>query len=89
MVLSDLENNLPLEYLLEKPSWVPQWREGIIDPILPDKDALLQPFRQLRLGFEIDDSFLRRSGKRFFKLTEFGLKMKVIREKGLKEAEGG
>ena len=86
MVLSDPENNLPLEYPLEEPSWVPQWREGIIDPILPDNDALLWPFRRPGLGFEINDSLLRKYGKRFFKLTEFGLKLKVIREKGLKEA---
>ena len=38
------------------------------------------------LGFKIDRHRLRRYGKRFFKLTETRLKIKVIREKGLKAA---
>ena len=47
---------------------------------------MLPPFRRPGLGFEIDPRRLRRYGKRFFKLTETGLKLKVIREKGLKTA---
>ncbi|MBI4765081.1 MAG: mandelate racemase/muconate lactonizing enzyme family protein [Deltaproteobacteria bacterium] len=86
MVLIDNDNSLPLEYPLEEPSWVPEYREGIIDPILPDQNGLLPPFRRPGLGFEINDSLLRKYGKRFFRITEFGLKLKVIREKGLKEA---
>jgi len=86
MVLADRDNELPLEYPLEEPSWVPEFREGIIEPILPDKDGRLQPFTRPGLGFEIDEKLLKRYGKRFFKLTETGLKFKVIREKGLKAA---
>jgi L-alanine-DL-glutamate epimerase-like enolase superfamily enzyme len=86
LVLADPENTLPLEYPLEEPSWVPEFREGIIDPILPDKDAMLAPFTRPGLGFEINASLLRKYGKRFFRLTETGLKIKVIREKGLKAA---
>ena len=86
MVLADPENTLPLEYPLERPSWIPELREGIIDPILPDRDGRLQPFRRPGLGFEINPAKLKKYGKRFFKLTETGLKFKVIREKGLKEA---
>jgi L-alanine-DL-glutamate epimerase-like enolase superfamily enzyme len=86
MVLADNDNALPLEYPLEEPSWVPQFREGIIDPILTDSDGMLKPFTRPGLGFEINNSLLKKYGKRFFKLTEFGLKLKVIREKGLKEA---
>ena len=47
---------------------------------------MLEPFTRPGLGFEINSSLLKKYGKRFFKLTEFGLKLKVIREKGLKEA---
>jgi hypothetical protein len=47
---------------------------------------MLQPFTAPGLGFTIDKALLRKYGKRFFKLTEFGLKIKVIREKGLKAA---
>ncbi|MEW6264916.1 MAG: mandelate racemase/muconate lactonizing enzyme family protein [Thermodesulfobacteriota bacterium] len=86
MVLADNENRLPLEYPLERPSWVPEFREGIIAPILPDKKGTLAPFTRPGLGFEIDHKLLRKYGKRFFRLSETGLKIKVIREKGLKEA---
>ncbi len=86
MVLSDPQNRLPLEYPLEEPSWIPEFREGIIDPILPEKDGMLRPFTKPGLGFEIGKDWLRKYGKRFFKLTETRLKIKVIREKGLKAA---
>ncbi len=86
MVLADPGNMLPLEYPLEEPSWIPEFREGIIAPIIPDKNAMLEPFRKPGLGFEINERLLRKYGKRFFRLTETGLKIKVIREKGLKAA---
>lgn len=86
MVLADRDNRLPLEYPLEKPSWIPEFREGIIEPIIPDKNGMLQPFKRPGLGFEIDRKLLRKYGKRFFKLTETGLKFKVIREKGIRAA---
>jgi L-alanine-DL-glutamate epimerase-like enolase superfamily enzyme len=86
MALADNESSHPLEYPLEEPSWIPEFREGIIDPIWPDHNATLQPFRRPGLGFEIDKRRLRKYGKRFFKLTETGLKLRVIREKGLKAA---
>jgi len=86
MVLADRDNTLPLEYPLEEPSWIPEVREGIIEPVLPDSNGQLHPFRRPGLGFEIDKSLLKKYGKRFFRLTETGLKFKVIREKGLKAA---
>ena len=86
MVLADEGNQLPLEYPLEEPSWVPEFRDGIIDPILPDKDGMLQPFTRPGLGFEVNRRWLRKYGKRFFKLTETGLRLKVIRDKGLRTA---
>lgn len=86
MVLADPQNELPLEYPLEEPSWIPEFRDGIIDPIIPDKDGVLHPFTRPGLGFEIRKDWLRKYGKRFFKLNETRLKFKVIREKGLKAA---
>ena len=86
MVLADQSNKLPLEYPLEEPSWIPEFREGIIAPILPDRNGTLAPFTRPGLGFEIDKRLLRKYGTRFFKMTELGLKIKVIREKGLKAA---
>ena len=86
LVLADVKNRLPLEYPLEEPSWVPEFREGIIAPILPDGNGMLRPFRRPGLGFEIDRRLLRKYGKRFFSITGRGLKLKVIREKGIKAA---
>ena len=86
MVLADRGNTLPLEYPFESPSWIPEFREGIIDPIIPDRNAYLAPFRAPGLGFTINKKLLRKYGTRFFKLTETSLKIKVIREKGLKTA---
>jgi hypothetical protein len=86
MALADRKNSHPLEYPLEEPSWIPEFREGIIEPILPDNISMLPPFRRPGLGFEIDKRRLRKYGKRFFKLTEGGLKLRVIREKGIKAA---
>ena len=85
-MLADSKNILPLEYPFEPPSWIPEYRDGIIDPILPDKRAFLQPFTKPGLGFTINEKMLKKYGKRFFRLTETGLKVKVIREKGIKAA---
>jgi D-galactarolactone cycloisomerase len=86
LYLADPDDSMPLEYPLEEPSWIPEFREGIIEPIIPDSNGQLQPFRKPGLGFEIDEKLLKKYGKRFFRLTETGLKLKVIREKGLKAA---
>ena len=86
MVLADRGNTHPLEYPLEPPGWVPEFRDGIIDPILTDQDGVLQPFKGPGLGFELNKKRLRKYGSRFFKLTETGLKLKVLRDKGLRTA---
>ncbi len=86
LVLADGGNDMPLEYPLEEPSWTAGVRDGIIEPIVPDKDAVLEPFTRPGLGFEIDQGLLKKYGKRFFKVTENRLKWKVIRQKGLKTA---
>ena len=86
LVLADKDNHHPLEYPNEPPSWIPEFREGIIEPIIPDKNAMLQPFKRPGLGFEIDKKLLKKYAKRFYHQTEKGLAFKVIREKGLKTA---
>ena len=86
LALADPRDSHPLEYPLEEPSWIPEFRDGIIDPILPNANGQLQPFTRPGLGFEINPKMLKKYGQRFFKLTEFGLKIKIIREKGLKAA---
>ena len=86
MMLADRGNTHPLEYPLEEPSWVPEFREGIIAPIVPDKNAMLAPFTRPGLGFEIDRKMLKKYARRFYHQTQTGLALKVIREKGLKAA---
>ncbi len=86
LYLADPDDSMPLEYPLEEPSWIPEFREGIIEPIIPDSYGRIQPFTRPGLGFDIYEKLLKKYGKRFFKLTETGLKIKVIREKGLKAA---
>ncbi|MBW2060737.1 MAG: mandelate racemase/muconate lactonizing enzyme family protein [Deltaproteobacteria bacterium] len=66
MALADVKSNLPLEYPLEEPSWIPEIRDGIIEPIIPDENGMLQPFNKSGLGFEIDNDLLRRYGVQFF-----------------------
>jgi L-alanine-DL-glutamate epimerase-like enolase superfamily enzyme len=86
MALSDPDNSLPLVYPLEEPSWLPELREGISAPIPPDGNGQLQPFNRPGLGFEIDGDRLKKYGRRFFRLTETRLKIRVIREKGVRNA---
>ncbi len=69
LVLADSENRRPLEYPLEEPAWVPEQREGIIDPIIPDSNGRLPPFTKPGLGFEINQRLLKKYGKRFFRMT--------------------
>ena len=71
---------------MEEPSWIPEFREGIINPIIPDSKAMLAPFTRPGLGFEIDQRKLKKYGRPFFKVTETGLRLKVIRQKGLRTA---
>jgi L-alanine-DL-glutamate epimerase-like enolase superfamily enzyme len=86
LALADPKGQHPLEFPLEEPGWIPEFREGIIDPILPDANGMLPPFRKPGLGFEIDRQRMRKYGKRFFKLSETGFKISVVREKGIRAA---
>ena len=85
-LLADAENMKPLEYPLEEPSWIPEFRDGIIDPILPDKNGMLQPYTRPGLGFEINKKALKKYGRRYFRITPRRLAFKVLREKGVKQA---
>jgi hypothetical protein len=44
------------------------------------------PFKRPGLGFQIDNNLLRKYGKGFFRMTETGLKLKIVREKGIRGA---
>jgi L-alanine-DL-glutamate epimerase-like enolase superfamily enzyme len=79
-------SEFPLEYPLEEPSWIPEKRDGIIDPIVPDAEGRLQPFNRPGLGFEIDEAQLNRYGRRFAKYNKLRLALKLVNEKGIKLA---
>ena len=72
-----------LEYPLEEPSWIPEKRDGIIEPIIPDAEGRLQPFNRPGLGFEINEALLKKYGKRFAKYNKFRLALKLVGEKGV------
>ncbi len=87
MLLADPDNNLPLEYPLDEPGWVPEARDGILRKyIMPDKNGQVDPPTAPGLGIDIHPGRLRKYGKRFFKMDKLGLTIKVIMEKGLKTA---
>jgi D-galactarolactone cycloisomerase len=76
-------SDFPLEYPLEEPSWIPEKRDGIIEPIIPDAEGRLQPFNRPGLGFEINEKMLRKYGRRFAKYNKLRLGLKLVSEKGI------
>lgn len=50
-------NTLPLEYSPEEPSLLPEQREGILAPIIPDKEAMLTSFRATVPVIAIDKNY--------------------------------
>ncbi|MEZ4566022.1 MAG: hypothetical protein R2860_03330 [Desulfobacterales bacterium] len=66
MALADPRDSHPLEYPLEEPSWMPAFREGVIDPILPDENnGRLQPFTRPGLGFKSTRNCLKNTASDF------------------------
>ena len=72
-----------LEYPYEPPGWIPEYREGIIDPIEAKPDGTVDIPQTPGFGFTIDEKALRRYGKRFAVSSPLRLAVKTIREKGL------
>jgi D-galactarolactone cycloisomerase len=80
------ENRQLLEYPYEPPGWVPEGRDGILEPILVNPDGSIDVPQEPGLGLRIDPGRLRKFGKRFYTATPIRVALKVIREKGLKTA---
>ncbi|MFX0207727.1 MAG: mandelate racemase/muconate lactonizing enzyme family protein [Candidatus Hodarchaeota archaeon] len=77
------DRNHPLEYPHEPGSWIPKYRDGVLaSPIVP-KDGYLELPQESGLALPIDWNKVKKHGKKFFSMTEGGLRRKVIREKGL------
>jgi L-alanine-DL-glutamate epimerase-like enolase superfamily enzyme len=84
---SPFRDELPLEYPLNPPSWVPEARDGILEePFLHQKGRLALPTAP-GLGFRIDRRALRRHGKHFFRATKARMALFAIRDKGLRVAK--
>ncbi len=76
----------PLEYPHEPGSWEPKYRDGILkEPIIPD-DGYLELSDEPGLGIPIDWAKVKKYGKKVFSMSSSQLKMKVIKEKGIKTA---
>jgi L-alanine-DL-glutamate epimerase-like enolase superfamily enzyme len=80
------ENRELLEYPYEPPGWVPEYRDGILEPILTNPDGTIDVPQEPGLGLRIDQERLKKYAKRFYTATPFRVAFKVIREKGLRTA---
>lgn len=71
------------EYPYEPPGWIPEFREGIIDPIEVNPDGTVDVPQTPGFGIKINEKALKRYGKRFAVSTPLRLAVKTILEKGL------
>ncbi|RJO69635.1 MAG: mandelate racemase/muconate lactonizing enzyme family protein [Myxococcales bacterium] len=76
----------PLEYPFEPPGLVPEAREGIIPPVLVNRDGTIDVPQTPGLGLLIEPAKLARYGRRFHVSTKFRLALRTIRDKGFKAA---
>ncbi|MCP4807770.1 MAG: mandelate racemase/muconate lactonizing enzyme family protein [Proteobacteria bacterium] len=76
-----------LEYPLDPPGWVPEGRDGLLmDPFHHDKGFLDIPTKP-GLGFEIDESQLRRHGRRWYVANKVRVAISTVFDRGLGEAK--
>lgn len=75
-----------IEYPYEPPGFVPTAREGIMPPIEVNADGTIDLPQEPGLGLRIDDTLLRRFGKRFHVATPLRVAVTTVREKGFKAA---
>ena len=75
-----------IEFPYEPPGFVPRAREGVMPPIELNADGTIDVPQGPGLGLRIDESLLKRHGKRFHVSTPLRVAVKTIREKGLKSA---
>jgi D-galactarolactone cycloisomerase len=75
-----------LEYPYEPPGFVPSAREGIMPPIEVHADGTIDVPQSPGLGLQVDETLLRRHGKRFHVSTPLRVALKTIRERGFQAA---
>ncbi len=77
----------PIEFPYEPPAWLPKYRDGIMqEEIKVDSDGYITLSDKPGLGFAIDEDALARFGRKYFDMTQRGLAMKTIKQRGLKNA---
>ena len=72
-----------LEYPYEPPGWIPEFREGVIEPIQVRPDATVPVPQTPGFGIELDPARMRRYARRFAVVSPLRLAVKTVREKGL------
>jgi len=74
----------PLEFPYEPPAWIPEYRDGMLtEPFTVDSEGFVTIPDKPGLGIEIDEDALKRYGRKFFEMTQGGLAMKTIKQRGL------
>ncbi len=76
-----------LEYPLDPPGWVPEGRDGLLmEPWTHERGMLKLPTGP-GLGFEIDESQLRRYGRKWYTATKTRVAISTVWDRGLGEAK--
>lgn len=86
MLASAFAGRKPLEYPINPPSWVTEKRDAVLTTPFHHNKGVLDPPTAPGLGVTIDESQLRKYGKRFFNMGSLGLKMFFVRDKGIRRA---
>lgn len=75
-----------LEFPFEPPAWIPEYRDGILEPLTLNGDGTVDVPQAPGLGLRFDKSRFKKYAKRFYKATPLRVAFKVVREKGFKAA---
>jgi D-galactarolactone cycloisomerase len=86
MAASGFAGEKDLEYPYDPPGWVPEARDSMLEqPFLHQRGRLQTPAGP-GLGITIDQSAVRKHGKRFFSMNRRKLAFFALRDRGLKAA---
>jgi len=76
-----------LEYPFNPPGWLPEGRDGLLMEPWDHTDGKLELPTRPGLGFEIDESALRRYGRRWYTATKVRVALSTVLDRGLGEAK--
>ncbi len=84
MLASGFVGKKPFEYPINPPSWVVEKRDGLLTKPFHHNKGILDPPTGPGLGITIDQSQLKKYGKRFFNIGNLGLMISFVWDKGIK-----